>query len=253
MSTHTSHSVRNLLSAMFLVLVTFPAVHSATGAEANRPAPSAPRYCVQLTATQPTPSSVGGPYVLRIGRTGADPRGDLIFADDFESGNTSAWDRTETAMPTGAVAFFAESSCPEGWAPLSNRGRLVVGTPNGGATGGLVGSGLSDLTAPDHSHMLSHSLVSGADTAHTHRWSILAMNEKWWSWSGANVPTMLYEWTNGIDDSGSGNYPLAAQLGTELYTSGSSPSHIHELTLAGNTSTTTQTLPFVQLLVCVKQ
>jgi hypothetical protein len=183
----------------------------------------------------------------------ADPRDDLIFADDFESGNTTAWDHTETAMPTGAVAFFAETSCPEGWGALSSRGRVVVGTPSGGSTGAIVGTGLSDLTAPAHFHPLSRSLVSGPDPAHTHRWSILAMNEKWWSWSGANVPATLYEWTNGIDNSGEGNYPLAAQLGTEWYTSGSTPSHTHGLTIAADTSMTTHTLPFIQLLICVKQ
>lgn len=52
-------------------------------------------------------------------------------------------------VPSGAVSFFNLASCPTGWSPMSDaQGRYIVGAPNGGTIGGIVGTSLSDLQAP---------------------------------------------------------------------------------------------------------
>lgn len=194
----------------------------------------------------------GGHYSVKVEAVRSVLDNDQIFADDFESGNTSSWDHTESPIPQGAVLFFTETSCPEGWTRLDNQSRLVVGTPNGGNTGTALGTGLPDLVAPVHYHQLSRTANTSSDSSHVHFWSALSADFNWWSYSSSNIPVFMYEWTNGIDNDGVGYYPFAAQVDTEWFTSGSS-AHTHELVVSADTSTTIHTLPFIQLLICVKQ
>src|SRR5690606_16241284 len=56
-------------------------------------------------------------------------------------------------VPLGAVAFFQGASCPEGWAVYDDAaGRALVGTDDPSKVGDMVGTAITELGAPSHTH-----------------------------------------------------------------------------------------------------
>ena len=72
---------------------------------------------------------------------------------------------TDTS-PTGMVAFFPQSECPDGWEPATYaQGRLLLGTTDltTYTLGKQVGTALANLTAPSHDHAFAVTLSLGED------------------------------------------------------------------------------------------
>jgi hypothetical protein len=66
----------------------------------------------------------------------------------------------DDGMPSGAIAFFAGGSCPQGWELASGaQGRLVVGVVDGGAAGVQVGDPLADREDRQHTHDFTGSVA----------------------------------------------------------------------------------------------
>src|SRR3990167_8148238 len=60
-----------------------------------------------------------------------------------------------TTVPANVIAYFngAVASIPSGWTEVTAaRGRCLIAVPSGGTVGGSVGSGLTDLQDPTHTH-----------------------------------------------------------------------------------------------------
>lgn len=162
----------------------------------------------------------------------------------------------EDNFPAGTVAFFDLPACPSGWTELTAaRGRTLVGLPSGGTLGGTQGTALSDLEARVHSHTFSTSVTSAANGHHSHAWSSIlysGSDVQWTSWDQFGSPVLAFNWTNGVDNEGSGIYPLTATPNATFFTA-SQDAHTHLLTFSGvPTSSNGAPLPYLQLLACRK-
>ncbi len=71
---------------------------------------------------------------------------------------------------SGQIAFFA-AACPSGWTEYTAlRGRVVVGAPLSGTVAGTVGTALTNLQDPTHTHTgPSHTHTYTDVIAHSHR------------------------------------------------------------------------------------
>lgn len=94
------------------------------------------------------------------GGTEVSPRTQVLsvpFAINADSAN-------KVAGGTGMIALF-ENSCPSGWAEYTSaRGRVVVGLPQNGTSGGTVGTPLINLENRAHTHtgpLHTHELANG--------------------------------------------------------------------------------------------
>lgn len=122
-------------------------------------------------------------------------------------------------VPTGTIALFGGGTCPAGWTEFTPaRGRALVGLPQGGTQQGTVGTALTNLANPVHSH----------------EWSSLDFNLIWFSYDAAGNPVNVIDWGDGMDSNGSGTYPFSSDNGgRNFYTSRSSSN-----------------FPYIQLLLC---
>jgi len=98
-----------------------------------------------------------------------------------------------SAQPDGLVAFFNRATCPAGWREVTAlRGRYVVGLPEKGTPGAVVGTALADkenrpvgqhnhgVIDPGHSHGVTRSNSDGDDN------EFLEAN------GSAGIPNLLY-------------------------------------------------------------
>jgi hypothetical protein len=129
---------------------------------------------------------------------------------------------TGGSLPSGMIALF-NAACPLGWSEVTAlRGRVAVGVPLGGTLAGTVGTALTDLQDPTHTHTYTqvpnHVHVQSLPTGQTG-----AQN------SG----------TRDTSTTGSG----ADALSTANPTGG---------VATGTTNATSATMPYVQLRYCSK-
>lgn len=188
---------------------------------------------------------------------------------------------------SGAVMHFALPQCPPGWSELTDaRGRTIIGLPENGTLSGVSGVPMSDLATRQHNHMVtttplatsafashSHSVGSHSTTTdtHNHRWTRWNGTLKdWISWNFSGGEFTITNWNDGMDQAGSGIYPIAASSSgtTTIYTdqdshshsinslnTGSSGGHAHNVpssTVSTGTAGSDPTLPYIQLLTCIK-
>jgi hypothetical protein len=90
-----------------------------------------------------------------------------------------SWTKAAGGEPSGAIGFYAASSCPSGYSVYEEaRGRYLVGLPNGGRLAAPVGTALSaeenrpvgkhdhSITDPGHSHDVgSHQSINTGNVA----------------------------------------------------------------------------------------
>ncbi|MFK7985495.1 MAG: hypothetical protein AB8I08_05650 [Sandaracinaceae bacterium] len=156
----------------------------------------------------------------------------------------------EATVPSGAVMYFNASTCPAGWTELeAARGRTVVGmNGSAGTLAGTVGTALADMENRDHTHTTNIASVTTSSTgSHNHQW--------------------LLNGTTTYNSSGSGMIavpPIPLQVGTlqttrlnpvsssDYYTDNDG-THTHTLNppaTASSASSTSDVVPYLQLLVC---
>jgi hypothetical protein len=145
-------------------------------------------------------------------------------------------DASQLAVPSGAIMYFDATLCPRGWTVYEPaRGRFVSGLPAGGTPGGVSGPALSDLG----------TVTATAGGVHNHVWSIFEGGTRAWKTFLPDGVQLLIDWGDGIDNAGSGIYPLAPEIGA-----GSGQSVYYTATGGGHTHAVD--MPYVQLLACKK-
>jgi len=152
--------------------------------------------------------------------------------------------------------FFSLSQCPNGWSEYVNaRGRAIVGVSMSGTLGGMHGVPLADLEQRTHNHQYSFIADSSSDGYHNHTWSSIQNvggDIQWASYTAGANPVLAFVWGNGIDNEGSGIYPLAAQPNATFYTN-MGGNHDHTVSVGPyNTTSASSRVPYVQLLACKK-
>lgn len=199
-------------------------------------------------------------YRLRL----APIRATTVFADDFESGDTTAWSMatgTEEELPSGAVVALMSADCPDGWTTYApGAGRTVVGAAEGGTIGGTVGSVLFEQEVRQHRHRQPLYAELGDSIGllpHAHTWSRFDDSTKVWSsWLEDGSGIRIIDWGNGIDNQGSGFYPLSVKdypPVTRFWTSRLDQDHSHALPVDELLSEPERvSLPYGQLLLCRK-
>jgi hypothetical protein len=100
--------------------------------------------------------------------------------------------------PASAIGYFNRTTatgCPAGWSELTAaRGAALVGLPNAGTKGTIVGAPLTDQENRHHNHSLStHShTYSGTSGASTSNVNVSDTGEN----HDANVPGHAHGWSN---------------------------------------------------------
>jgi hypothetical protein len=164
-------------------------------------------------------------------------------------------DGTES-VPAGAVVFFSLDQCPTGWSEYTAaRGRAIVGRQPSGTLGGTYGEPLTDLEEREHHHEYSISTLTTNDGYHGHIWASIQNvggDIQWTSYAAGGVPDLVFVWSNGIGNEGSGIYPLAAQPNATFYTSRGGQ-HSHGVYVPPTSTTPSPNdVPYIQLLACTK-
>ncbi len=187
---------------------------------------------------------------------------------------------------SGEIAMFGLATCPPGWTELpAAQGRALVGRSVSGTGLGTVGNPLADLEDRTHAHAVdssdttsssgSHAHFVGSRStttdSHNHAWSRYTGSPSfdWQSYRSNGTEFTLTDFGNGIDGSGSGVYPIAgsSSSGATIYTNNDSHSHTVSSTSTGSSgfhshsvsvdsatgiSRTSDVLPYLQVLVCMK-
>jgi hypothetical protein len=159
------------------------------------------------------------------------------------------------SIASGAVVAFDRTSCPAGWTAFAPaRGRVVVGLNQGGTLRGTVGSKLKNLEVRKHSHTVDPvSQYNEWSNEHSHVWA--SYREGQWT-PGSGVDFVA--WGDGIDNSGSGYYPIALDFkgGANtvfLFNTGRDGAHGHQVDIASTAASDQwHRFPYVQLLWCEK-
>ncbi|MCA9979826.1 MAG: hypothetical protein KDD89_03315 [Anaerolineales bacterium] len=190
---------------------------------------------------------------------------------------SSATAQTDS-IPSKAVIFIEESTCPSGWTALTAaEGRYLVGRPGGGQVGATVGTALSDqenravgqhshtVNDPGHGHTVndpghSHSASDAGhshgvtDPGHTHSLSGVRVDgggngdgNGSPKFSSSGNPTTSNSTTGIAIDSASANITVqSANTGITLDNTTTGVTIADEGMVAGTNA------PYVQLLVCQK-
>lgn len=139
----------------------------------------------------------------------------------------AAGSETAAGVPANGIIHTTATSAPTGWAEYTaGRGRVIAGTPASGTHGGTVGSALTDLQDPTHTH---------TGPSHGHNQNSAAVSN---AAAGGQV------WASGADNS-------AMDQGTGV----TSAYRMYSGVVAagtGATGATSATMPYIQQLGIIK-
>lgn len=133
-------------------------------------------------------------------------------------------------FPVGTVvAFFGpDNRIPNGWKLLDGQQAPENSTLGFDADPAIDGEQLPDLRGKfirgSSDPLQPGNLVAGGrditDLSHSHRWARFEPEEdEWYSYTNRdNRFAKVDNWNDGIDDGGSGEYPLLVEAGRSLYT-----------------------------------
>ena len=182
-------------------------------------------------------------------------------------GGVVDWYRPNASVPLPDGYMIADGRIvTDTGSPLFNqrlpdlRSRFVRGAANQsevGAAGGFFA----------HSHALTLSPINTSDvveTDHDHQWAKFDKTNKRWSAYSGSSELLLVDWGDGLDNEGSGIYPLAFDDSTLAHISGTvflttttqsgRTIHHHEVTFPSGTATaiSANEPPYVMLLKIVR-
>lgn len=138
------------------------------------------------------------------------------------------------SIPANLIAHTTATTAPSGWTEYTaGRGRVLVGTPLSGTAGGTVGTALTDLQNPTHTH---------TGPSHTHSQNTSAYGNGGSGWPPST--SALVAASSSADGTGIYNLNDAGGGSTTRYypTLGVSAAG------TGATGATSATMPYVQLL-----
>lgn len=186
----------------------------------------------------------------------SDRLGGFTTLEPLQAAAASTSRKSGESAPSGAVVFFNLSQCPDGWSEfVQARGRAIVGLTVSGTLGGTYGAPLGNLEQRTHQHQYSFTVDSSSSGYHNHIWASIQNVGgviQWTSYTDGANPVLAFQWGNGIDNAGSGIFPLAAQPNDTFYTS-MGGAHDHSVTVGPiNTSAAASSVPYIQLLACQK-
>lgn len=212
------------------------------------------RFRVALDFGADLPGTAPAWLAIEVAR--ADRLGGFTRLEPPQILDARAPDAVADNFPAGSIAFFDLAVCPVGWSELTAaRGRTIVGLPAGGTVGGTQETPLANLEARRHLHSYSASVTTTPAGEHDHVWAQITQvgsDVQWTSYDPAGSMMLAFAWSNGIDNEGSGIYPLAGHPDTTYFTTRAS-NHTHEaLITTALTDLGGATLPYLQLLVCRK-
>jgi len=194
---------------------------------------------------------------------------------------------SQISVPSGAVMHFNLPSCPTGWSDFAaGQGRTLVGSASN--LGGTVGTPLGNLENRTHTHNVDpavavtnasgnhiHSVDPPPSTtssdAHNHIWSFTQESGRFWkTFQIDETETFVVAWPFGGGVSvGAGVYPLVDDtvestfytdidshshtVNTGAFNSASGGTHGHTVDIPNTpTTSTSATMPYIQLRVCQK-
>lgn len=142
--------------------------------------------------------------------------------------------------PAGSIIFYDGATCPAGWEEVTDaRGRYIVGL-NGGTSGSVIGSSLSNgenRTVGQHNHSASGLGFSGTPVApHSHVMKYEAKPDN----PGSGGPMQLFA-----------DYPLTIQTDISTQSGGGhTPAGSITGSTANNGTITGTNAPYIQFLLC---
>lgn len=210
---------------------------------------------IAIVWAAPARGTVTIPYIFTAGTPARADQINANFAvlasavDAVEATTTTRLDSFQTqinalaTVPSGTIAFFASSSCPSGWTSYTDAdGRYIVAVTDGTDSVGSSGTlGTAFGNRGDHSH--SHSTPS-----HRHEWAQYdATDREYWAWDSTGTTLEMIDWDDGMDTTGSGQYPMAdgGSTSRSFYTATDG---------SGTTGTVNRSAiaPYIQLRACQK-
>ena len=132
------------------------------------------------------------------------------------------------SVPSGFVGFFNLTACPSGWTALSAAaGRVIVGRAANESIGSTIGTPLASLEDRTHTH---------TGPSHTHTFSA----------TSSTGPTFMGKERDDCNYYGCGQVPTDTHTHTVSGTTSASGTN------ATGTASTSQVIPYIQYLVCLK-
>jgi hypothetical protein len=245
------HAVRSaVLGAGILALCAAASIPHAQAAEGPPAGDGRGGFSVTLSPREINHSSTGGQFRL-TGAVHPQESRELIFEDGFESGDTSAWE-PGAFFPSHAVVAFVGEACPAGWSSFPHQGRFMVGLPEGGQLGGFVNSEMTGLFPVIHDHELVTTPDIGTAQGHTHVWASIDTGYRWQTYNQNHTEYTIYDWENGIDNSGEGYYPFTTTHSVHTFDTNIDGSHTHTAGINDSTMAADLALPRIQLQLCFK-
>lgn len=187
-----------------------------------------------------------------VAGTGIDIR---VDADDgtvtIAGSAVDGGDGDDDGIPGGAVMAFDLARCPDGWSDFAlAQGRTIVGTRT--TVSGTVGTPLRDLEERTHTHVVSgDTFTTSSSGGHRHLWAESTESNGELIWTSGDGQTMMV-WGNGIDNDGSGFYPIAVDREqSRSFRTDSVSDHAHNVEIpTATTRSAAGHLPYVQLRYC---
>lgn len=194
---------------------------------------------------------------------------------------------TGAGVPTGTIAFFATDICPDEWDDFDAlRGRMVLGLPDGGVVSTTVGTALDNEAVieisevPSHTHVVDPpNTTTFGESAHTHQVNPPAVtptttldgdHRHTVNNGNGGADTTHLQAANAAGDAavadsdspigldGAHTHDVTVDIGTFASLAGSN--HVHDVNIGPITSapnggaveSVDVTMPYIQLLACVK-
>jgi hypothetical protein len=213
-------------------------------------------------ALDPNQRVASAAYALRAERA--------ALADNSALLNGQPASYFEPAIPSGALMFFPYvSTCPDGWSPYdAAQGRAIVGLVENGNVNGVVGTPLYNMEDRSHTHTVDpEAATTSSDPGHSHSADPPVTNSSSYSHGhgvsvgsgqgagvsvasgGTSVPAWSHYHTGSTTtDSHSHTVDIPS------FSTATGGSHAHSLDLpatASSPATTSDVMPYIQILACV--